>query len=196
MNTKAIAILGFLLACATAGLAHASNEKKLPDIPVSLDVPDGHKVSARILAEGVQMYTATASPTNPSALVWTFTGPQAVLFDHDGGVVGSHYAYAGPTYPCWESSSGSIVIAQRIVPAVTVDPTAIPWLRLDAVKAGGPGIFKDVTFIQRINTTGGLAPATPPTQLGQEVRVPYTAEYIFYRAEKKPKYHYRFTNEN
>ena len=39
-----------------------------------------------------------------------------------------------------------------------------------------------MTFIQRVNTTGGIAPAAPGTTVGEEARVPYTAEYFFYRA--------------
>ena len=45
--------------------------------------------------------------------------------------------------------------------------------------------FEGTTYIQRVNTTGGLAPAAVPTQAGQEVKVPYTAEYFFYRATQK-----------
>jgi hypothetical protein len=63
-----------------------------------------------------------------------------------------------------------------------VDPTAIPWLLLRATSTDGYGIFTRTTFVQRVNTTGGLAPATPPTQAGQEARVPYTADYYFFRA--------------
>ena len=50
---------------------------------------------------------------------------------------------------------------------VTVDPNAIPWLRLHAVSTEGPGIFADTTFIQRVNTTGGKAPAADGTWLGK-----------------------------
>ena len=39
-----------------------------------------------------------------------------------------------------------------------------------------------MTYIQRVNTVGGLAPAEPGDFVGQEVEVPYTAEYYFYRA--------------
>jgi hypothetical protein len=39
-----------------------------------------------------------------------------------------------------------------------------------------------VTFIQRLNTVGGNAPAAAGTAIGQEVNVAYTAEYLFYRA--------------
>jgi len=41
----------------------------------------------------------------------------------------------------------------------------------------------DATFIQRINTVGGNAPAAPGTVVGEEANVPYTAEYLFYRAK-------------
>lgn len=39
-----------------------------------------------------------------------------------------------------------------------------------------------VTYVQRLYTTGGLAPATPGTADGQQVLVPYSAEYLFYHA--------------
>jgi len=54
-----------------------------------------------------------------------------------------------------------------------------------AVKAGqlSPGIFEPTTYIQRVNTVGGLAPSTPGTVVGEEARVPYAAEYFFYRGK-------------
>ena len=180
MKAKSIAALSLLLSLASGNVANAYNDNRAPGVPESLQVPDGNKVSFHAYAIGVQIYTATPSATDPTKLVWTFTGPEAVLFDADGDVVGSHYAYAGPTRPGWESESGSCVVAQRTVPPVIVDPNAIPWLRLDAIQAEGPGIFDQTTFIQRVNTTGGLAPINPPTQLGEEAHVPYTAEYYFF----------------
>jgi len=155
---------------------------ELPDAAVAagIPVPAGNKVHLHVYAEGVQIYTATVSPTDPTKLVWTFTGPEAVLYDLDGNVVGIHYAYAGPTRPAWETSSGSIVVGARQA-GVTIDPTAIAWLRLGAVLAEGPGVLERTTYIQRVNTAGGLAPATVPTEAGQEARVPYTTEYFFYR---------------
>jgi hypothetical protein len=62
-----------------------------------------------------------------------------------------------------------------------VDQDAIPWLRLQALTSEGPGIFANTTFIQRVNTTGGKAPFTDGTFVGQVARVPYTADYFFYR---------------
>ena len=125
---------------------------------------------SRVYATGVQIYRWSGTS-------WTFVAPQATLSANAGGssTVGTHYA--GPT---WESVSGSKVVgavAQRCTPVAS----AIPWLSLNAVSSTGPGIFHRVTFIQRVNTVGGLAPSAPGSVAGEEVRVPYTAEYFFYR---------------
>ena len=73
------------------------------------------------------------------------------------------------------------MIASRLE-GCTPDPTAIPWLLLQTVSTEGPGIFDRVTYIQRVNTAGGLAPAAPGPFISAEEEVPYTAEYYFYRA--------------
>src|SRR5262249_61330423 len=121
------------------------------------------------------IYLAPPSSADPTKFVWTFQAPAAVLYDSDGNEVAIHYA--GPT---WESESGSKVVGARVA-GVTVDPTAIPWLLLRAVSSEGPGVLDGTTYIQRVNTVGGLAPATPPTAAGQVARVPYTADYFFFR---------------
>jgi len=109
---------------------------------------------------------------------WAFVAPEAVLFadPEDDDPVAIHYA--GPT---WESDSGSKVVG-AVLERCTPDPDAIPWLKLEAVSSEGPGIFDGVTFIQRLYTVGGKAPADPGDFPGEEVRVPYTADYYFYRA--------------
>jgi hypothetical protein len=142
-----------------------------------LEVPDGNKVSFQTYAAGVQIYAATPSPMSPTGFTWAFQAPEAVLFDADGSIVGIHYA--GPT---WETESGSKVVGM-VSARDTVTPGAIQWLLLDAVSTDGPGVLERTTHIHRVNTEGGLAPATLPTGAGEEARVPYTAEYFFYRAE-------------
>jgi hypothetical protein len=72
-------------------------------------------------------------------------------------------------------------VVGTVVKRCTPNPAAIPWLLLDAVSTEGPGIFHRVTHIQRVNTVGGNAPANPGSVTGEEARVPYTAEYFFYR---------------
>ena len=66
----------------------------------------------------------------------------------------------------------------------TPDPTAIAWILLSKYETSGAGIFASTTDIQRVNTTGGIAPVVAGTTINQVMEVPYTAEYYFYRAEK------------
>ena len=44
--------------------------------------------------------------------------------------------------------------------------------------------MKDVTYIQRVNTRGGVAPAMPCDAMtkGSRTTVPYSADYVFYKA--------------
>ena len=165
---------------AIAGLAHAhaapsDADNRAPELPSgicdSVQVPEGNKVAFHTYASGVQVYKWNGT-------AWAFVGPVANLFaDHNyRGQVGSHYG--GPT---WESNSGSKVVATRLA-GCTPDATAIPWLLLQTVSTDGPGIFNSVTYVQRVNTMGGLAPTAPGSSIGAEVKVPYTTEYYFYRA--------------
>jgi len=162
-----------LLLVALVAPALAGDDERGPDLGqyTELRVPVGNKVCFHVYAEGVQIYRW-------DGLSWVFVAPDATLYADAElhGVVGTHYA--GPT---WESNSGSTVVAaveKRAFP----DPDSIPWLRLKMVSHEGPGIFDRVTYIQRVNTEGGIAPDEPGDFPGDEARVPYTAEYYFYRA--------------
>lgn len=168
-------VLLLIIALAHIPTAKANKGGREPELPSpacgQIQVPPGNKVSFHTYALGVQVYRWNG--TN-----WAFVGPVANLFADDNyrGQVGTHYG--GPT---WESNSGSRVIGARVA-GCTPDTTAIPWLLLETVTTDGPGIFNSVTYIQRVNTRGGLAPSTPGTFVGEEARVPYTTEYYFYRA--------------
>lgn len=115
-----------------------------------------------------------------SGTAWVFVEPAATLFANSRyqGEVGTHYV--GPT---WESNSGSKVVGARVPgTGCSPDSSAIPWLLLKKVTTEGPGIFNAVTYIQRVNTTGGTPPTAPGSFIGEVTEVPYTAEYYFYRA--------------
>ena len=113
---------------------------------------------------------------------WTFVAPRATLLTNRLHVI-SHFA--GPT---WQDPDGSSVVGQLVKP-VTVDAKSIPWLLLSA-KSTTPGKFGNyltkTSFIQRINTRGGLAPAAStctPERAGKQVEVPYTADYVFWKKQ-------------
>ena len=163
-----------LLALVAPAVADSGDDGRAPDVSayLSLQVPEGNKLVFHAYAEGVQIYRWNGSS-------WVFVAPEATLYADAGydGVVGIHYA--GPT---WESVSGSLVVGKKMGSA-TPDPDAIPWLLLEAVHTEGPGIFHHVTFIQRLYTEGGTAPTYAGESVGEEARVPYAAEYFFYRAD-------------
>jgi hypothetical protein len=171
-----VAMLTFFgIASASVPAVQAGGFDQPPDLPASCDklqVDAGHKVALHVYATGVQIYRWNGTS-------WDFVAPQAVLSAsaNYAGEVGIHYA--GPT---WQSNSGSKVIARR-KDGCTPDANAIPWLLLETVSTSGPGIFSSVTYIQRVNTTGGLIPATPGSSVGEVSQVPYTAEYYFYREQ-------------
>jgi len=181
MDTKIKRFIALAIIFAAAGLTQAraagtlvADDNRAPELPAAcqtLQVAEGNKVAFRTYASGVQVYRWNGT-------AWVFVEPVANLFAARNfhGQVGTHYA--GPT---WESNSGSKVVARR-VDGCTPNSSAIPYLKLEAVSTEGPGVFDGVTFIQRVNTTGGTAPAAPGSFVGEEARVPYTAEYYFYRA--------------
>jgi FtsP/CotA-like multicopper oxidase with cupredoxin domain len=156
-----IAVLGL-------ALVPAAQAKPAP-IPDTIKVAEGNRVFLAAHATGVQIYSCTATG-------WTFVAPRATLTDERGRAIIDHFA--GPT---WKYRDGSQVVGRVEAPA-TVDPTAIPWLRLAAASTT-PGRLGRTTFIQRINTRGGLAPAASlcgAQNAGAQVEVPYAADYVFW----------------
>jgi Protein of unknown function (DUF3455) len=150
-----------------------------PSVPTKIDVPAGNKVFLVGHAVGVQIYAC--GPT-ASGNGWSLAGPRADLYDDNGKVIATHFA--GPT---WQAKDGSYVKGQ-VVDRATVDSTSIPWLLLSATaKAAGPDgdRLAGTTYIQRIATFGGLAPAAATctaATAGMVDEVPYLADYYFWKA--------------
>jgi hypothetical protein len=144
----------------------------VPDLGICADLkpPAGSTVVYHVYARGVQIYRWNGTS-------WALVGPSAQLFadPNERALVGIHYA--GPT---WETLSGSKVVGE-VAKRCTYDPSAVQWLLLSAKSAEGPGVFGQVKYIQRLNTLGGIAPSSPGS-VGQEVHIPYSTEYFFYRA--------------
>ncbi len=147
-----------------------SSGNRLPDLTAcpALVAPEGSTLVLHAFGIGVQIYHWNGTG-------WGAATPAATIYADAGGngQVATHFA--GPT---WLSNSGSRVVG-TVANRCTVDPASIQWLSLTAVPTGN-GIFAKVTFIQRLNTVGGNAPSTAGTVIGQEARVPYTADYLFY----------------
>ena len=108
---------------------------------------------------------------------WVFKAPKADLFDDAMVKLGIHYA--GPT---WESTDGSTVVGMLSAKVASPTPGNIPWLLLTAKSNTGMGVLTKVTFIQRLDTKGGVAPADgcDATHVGMESQINYEASYYFY----------------
>lgn len=165
-TAAALAFLAFSLTGHSQDAAPAGLPSPLCD---SLQIPGGNSLTFHAYAVGVQIYQWNGAN-------WVFVAPSATLYADPGYHARVAIHYAGPT---WQSISGSKVVGTKLA-TCTPDTTAIPWLKLGAISSQGPGVFDGVSFVQRVNTVGGIAPATAGTSVGQMANVPYSAEYYFY----------------
>jgi hypothetical protein len=155
-----------------------------PTVPDDIKAPPGATLALKLRAEGSQIYTCTtiapdadAGATTPT-YQWNFKAPEARLFDSVCGEVVAHYA--GPTWR-W-NADGSTVVGLRDE-GVDSPSGWIPWLLLSAQSHAGTGVMSSITWIQRVDTVGGVEPPAGCNEgtAGTDQAVPYTANYYFYR---------------
>lgn len=175
------ALMLTLAACATDDLPP---EVARPEVPEAIAVIEGHAVAFVGHAEGVQIYECAAAADASATLAWRLRAPRAELTDDSGRVIARHFGgvdVGSPAGPYWQSPrDGSRVHGGNAASAP--NPGSIPLLRLDALDASGKGSFSDVTFIQRLATTGGVGPSGACLGADARVEVPYSADYYFYKA--------------
>ena len=142
-------------------------------VPPQITPGVGNKVFLVGHGVGVQIYTCNGS-------VWSSAVPRANLFDDNGQLIIHHFA--GPS---WQAKDGSTAVG-TVVNKVTPDQSAIPWVLLSAKTTPGADGDRlvDTTFIQRLDTVGGLQPPAADCNAataGTVVESPYTAEYVFWK---------------
>lgn len=140
--------------------------------------PQGSALLLEAAADGVQIYTCEAKG---SVFQWTFTAPEANLFDKQGRQIGTHFA--GPT---WKMADGSAIVGEVIAKADAPEGDAIQWLLLRAKSHQGEGVFGEAAFIRRMDTKGGVAPTAgcDASHLSEQARMRYSAVYQFFSAAK------------
>jgi len=165
-----------------------------PNVPSNIVVLPPNRPFLVGHALGTQNYVCLPSGNEFKFKLFT---PQATLFDRGGKQLTTHFFSPDPEDPqgtiraTWQDSDDTSSVWGKVVPGdnATVDPTAIDWLRVTVVttEGGRKGALTRTTFIQRVNTTGGLAPSTgcsSASDVGTQAFVPYTADYIFYTADR------------
>ena len=133
----------------------------------------------RLRASGVQVYECRALLTNPDRFAWQFVAPDVTLTDPTTG---------GDTavlrsVDLWNSLTDRSSVSAVLRATQSAGTTNLPWTYMRAIPASPDGMFAGVTSIQRVNTSGGAAPPTgcAADTAGSELRVPFTAEYYFYK---------------
>jgi hypothetical protein len=187
------------------GPAYADNSTP-PPVPTNIQVPAGNKLFLVGHAVGTQNYICVPAGTGVRFVLFT---PQATLIDDEGEQLTTHYFSPNPfevnTDPkvlgdhtiraTWQDSKDSSTVWGQVKPGnSSTDPNfveqgAIPWLLVTIVghqdgPTGGDRL-SGTTFIQRLNTHGGLAPSTGCTSLadlGNMTFVPYRTDYYFYKS--------------
>jgi len=179
-------------------IAHAHRVAP-PSVPGDLEVPPGNKAFLVGHAFGTQNYICLPSATGFAFALFT---PEATLFTHrDKQQATTHYfspnnnpfdpADKGVIRATWQDSRDTSTVWAAAEKSSS-DPNfvalgAIPWVKLKVVGAQdgptGGDRLSATTFIQRVHTAGGSAPATgcaAPADVGKKAFVPYMADYYFY----------------
>ena len=181
----------------------------VPPLPASLEVLPPNRPFLLGKATGTQNYVCLPSGIDAAGnqtFAWKLYTPQATLFSAATGEarqVATHFFSPNPDevnsdplvdfHPvraAWQSSKDtSTVWAKTMVAsdAVVVTPGTLPWLKLTVVgsqNGRGGDLLTVTTFIQRVNTSGGLAPPADTCdsqqEVGRQAFREYTADYIFY----------------
>jgi hypothetical protein len=163
-----------LAACCLVGTAVAAVTEPA-GITVALRAAPGEVPAFALNGSGVQIYTCSPSPTGSYG--WYLSAPDATLYD------GTREAARLATADHWESLEDRSAVSGILLRMQAGGEGNLPWALMRALPAGETGMFAGVTSIQRVNTRGGVPPtaACGELQVGAEARVPFTADYYFYK---------------
>ena len=147
-------------------------------LPDPVKVPAGHRVAWETVGVGEITYECRAKANMADAFEWVFVGPVAALKGRGGETLGRYF---GPP-ATWAANDGSALTGTQ----VAVAPAMAGSLPLQLVKANpamGSGALTGVSYIQRVATRGGVAPAMPCAtgSVGKREIVQYQADYIFWK---------------
>lgn len=155
MNISMIVIASAAVLVSACSANTMKSAEMMPmSMPTTIQVPMGHAVAMETV--GVGELTYECRPKKGSTMgefEWAFVGPDAMLSDRHGQVVGKYY---GPP-ATWESNDGSKITGKQLATA----PAGEGNIPLQLVKANptvDTGMMQGVTYIQRLATKGGAAP--------------------------------------
>ncbi|WP_433294659.1 DUF3455 domain-containing protein [Actinoplanes sp. CA-030573] len=157
---------------APAAVGPDARAVSIPSIPEIIKPPAGSRpIGAYVVTSGTQNYTCVV-PTGATAGAYTGKStPEAQLV----GTGGRLHHFAGPS---WQSLRDNSLVTATASKSSPKDGT-IPELLLQVLTHSGKGVLSKADWINRLYTSGGVAPTDPCTS-GQSVSVPYKAVYVFW----------------
>jgi hypothetical protein len=202
-----------VLVCAFDTIHQAAAQKITPPrAPALITPPAG--ASAFLSGHGVGTQGYVCLPASATTASWTVNAarPEATLFvdffGQDVQII-THFlspdtdpnapkpaAFASAT---WQSSFDSSKVWAQMLHSIPAGSNlascpntgAIGCLLLQSIVTQrgptGGNLLTQTSFIQRLNTKGGSAPATGcavPSDVGKQTLVPYSADYFFFRGGK------------
>ena len=173
-SRRTLASVFLLVAAVVSATTVLASSSLAQQLPPQLQPPAKEQLLLQVHAKGEQVYICQEGVTQ---FAWALKAPDAQLFDKDGKPFGKHFA--GPS---WQASDGSRVTGKALANVPSPDSDSISWLLVNVVSHDGNGVLSRATSIQRLNTKGGKAPASgcDASHVGQETRVPYSADYLFF----------------
>jgi hypothetical protein len=213
---RARGVSGALVLATVIGSAYGQSLTK-PATPTIITPPDGNSLYLVASAVGTQGYICLPTSPGAATASWTVkpSRPQATLFQRVFGQdvqIVTHFLSpdenpndAAPSplpfgSATWQSSLDSSKVWAQVLNSNSIPagsdascPNAgsIPCLMLQSIGSqtgtlGGTALSK-TTFIQRLNTRGGVAPAdgcSTQDDVGRQTLASYSADYYFYRRGK------------
>jgi hypothetical protein len=143
-----------------------------PSVPPRLQAGGSEEAAFALRGEGFHVYECR--PGFDGRLAWVFVNPDAVLSDGTTTVATHTRPYV------WEASDDRSIVSGVTRGVAAAGPSNLPWVLLAAQSDDSGGRFSGVTSVQRVNTVGGVAP-TGDCVAGEESRVPFRADYYFYK---------------
>jgi hypothetical protein len=171
-------VLGYVPSQWSTAHAAVQTTSASPVIPDAIKVPAGNVLLFQAFGPGVHIYncpTNAASNATPFTIVYSNADQKQIIgtLDSPDGLLR------------WSDLVGNSVIAVPQVVVPSPNPANIPLVLLKAQAHLGPGngMLSQVTFIQRVNTNGGTAPAGGCMNKNQaQESLPFSTTYIFYKA--------------
>jgi hypothetical protein len=146
-----------------------------PNVPPRLQAGPAEVAAFSLRGEGVHVYEC--KPGFDGRLTWVFSNPEVNFSD------GATTVATQNQVNFWESTSDRSSVSTIVRASAAAGSDNLPWTLYAAQSNDTGGRFGGVTSVQRVNTVGGVAPSTgcSDTTAGTEVRVPFRADYYFYK---------------